>query len=143
MFIRSPYNYDRRKASVDSGLECRDGSRTVQSMAEEADINTLVKRFGLTGKMPVGVVAPSYADFDEIFDFQTAMNAVLRADRAFLQLPADVRYRFANDPHRFVEFCSDEKNAAELNKLGLLSSEGAAKFALKPDGSADKGKENV
>ncbi|WNK12746.1 MAG: internal scaffolding protein [Microvirus sp.] len=119
MFIRNPYNYDRFAASQASGLECPEVTRTVQSDRDDADINVLVRRFGITGVMPSGVRPPTFADYDDVFDFQTAQNAILLAKDAFMAMPADVRTRFDNDPGRFVEFCSEEKNLDEMRKLGL------------------------
>jgi len=58
VFVRSPYNYDMAKASVESGLACEDASRAVQSQREDADINVIVKRFGLTGQLPQNVRVP-------------------------------------------------------------------------------------
>jgi phage internal scaffolding protein len=107
-------------ASLESGLSCSDASRTQQSATEESDINTIVRRFGLTGKLPDNVAAPTYAIFDEVYDFQTAMNAVRSASVSFMSMPADVRARFHNDPHEFVEFCSDESNRSEAIKMGLV-----------------------
>lgn len=118
-------NYDTHAASVLSGLECLEPGRAIQSQKDEADINTIVKRFGITGMVPQGLKAPKVGDFDGIFDFQTAMNAIVEADRSFMQLPADTRSRFGNDPGRFVDFCTEQnddgslKNRDELVRLGL------------------------
>jgi hypothetical protein len=37
-----------------------------------------------------------------------------------MALPADIRFRFLNDPGRFVDFCSDPANRDEMSKMGLL-----------------------
>lgn len=120
VFVRSAYNYDGDLASLEAGLSCADKSLAVQSAAEECDINTIVKRFGLTGQLPSGVRAPTYGDFTEVVDFQTAMNAIATARESFDTLPAHVRARFQNDPAAFVDFCSDDANRAEAVKLGLV-----------------------
>lgn len=122
-FFRTPYNYDVDQASVESGLSCADPSRTDQSFVEECDINTIVSRFGLTGELPIGLVAPTFADFDDVIDFHTAAVAVKRAQESFMLMPAEVRSRFENDPQKFVAFCSDEGNRDEMRKLGLLRPE--------------------
>ena len=57
-FVRSPYNYDRQAACDECCIEDFGPSMTQQSQAEEADINTIVKRFGLTGKMPDNIRVP-------------------------------------------------------------------------------------
>jgi len=119
VFVRNEYNYDMDEASVEAGLECKDDSLAVQSQRDEADINTIVRRFGLSGELPQGVRAPTYGDFEDIVDFQSAMNAVRGAEESFMAMPAEVRSRFGNDPQAFVEFCSDEANLDEMRKLGL------------------------
>ncbi|UDN67585.1 internal scaffolding protein [robinz microvirus RP_61] len=102
-------------------------SLTVQSTKAEADINVIVTRFGLTGMLPQRLDALDLGAFEGIFDYQTAMNAVVAADRAFLLVPADIRARFANDPQQFSAFCTDPANLDELRRLKL------AKPAAPPD----------
>jgi len=119
VFVRNEYNYDMDEASLESGLECKDESLAVQSQKDESDINVIVRRFGLSGELPQGVRAPTFGDFSDVVDFQTAMNAVRSAEESFMAMLAEVRSRFANDPQAFVEFCSDEANLDEMRKLGL------------------------
>lgn len=120
-FVRSMYNYDTNKASDDSALVCDpEDDFAVQSEKADADINTLVRRFGVTGVMPQGVRVPSYGDFDgPVHDYHTAMNAIRKADESFNEMPPEIRERFDNDPGKFVDFCSDPDNLEEMRKLGL------------------------
>lgn len=126
-FVRNPYNYDVDVASDESGVKCEDVSLAVQSERDEVDINTIVRRFGLTGKLPDDIRVPQYGDFTGISDYQSALHAVMAAEESFMQLPADVRKRFDNDPGAFVAFCSDPANLAEMRTMGLLKPE------VKPD----------
>lgn len=121
MFLRTPYNYDVMEASNETALECLDESLAQQHARDECDINTIVRRFGLTGELPNGTRMPQYGDFTGATDYHTALNAVIAADAAFMTLPADVRSRFNNDAGAFVDFCSDPNNQAEAEKLGLAS----------------------
>lgn len=125
-FVRNPHNYDVDEASMASGLVCEDPSLAKQSFAEEADINTIVRRFGLTGQLPVGVRAPTYGDFTGIDNYHEAANAIAAANEAFERMPAEVRARFENDPGKFVDFCSEPENAEEALKLGLVLPKAAA-----------------
>jgi phage internal scaffolding protein len=120
VFLRTPYNYDTMQASNESALECLDESLAQQNAKDESDINTIVRRFGLTGELPSNVRAPQYGDFSAATDYHSAMNAVLAANEAFMKLPAHIRTRFDNDPGAFVDFCSDEKNREEAKSLGLI-----------------------
>nr|QJA43248.1 MAG: internal scaffolding protein [Microvirus sp.] len=117
--LRTPFNYDVDAVSEATGLMCLDESLAVQSEAEEADINTLVKRFGLTGQMPTAVRVPEYGDFDSVSNYHEAMSVIADANSAFMEFPADVRARFDNDPGKFVDFVSDERNTNEAIDLGI------------------------
>lgn len=122
--LRAPGAYDPDEASVEAGLECKDPSLTQQHDKDEADINVLVKRFGVTGEVPQTTVAPVYSDFTEIAtDYHSAMNLILQADQAFSELPADVRLRFNNDAGAFVDFVSDSANLAQMREMGLANAE--------------------
>jgi phage internal scaffolding protein len=119
-FVRSPYNYDTTVASDETALHCKDPTLTKQSFAEDADINTIVKRFALTGELPKNVRMPTYGDFTGLTTFKEAMDAIAIAEESFYAMPADVRSRFNNDPDKFVAFCSDNNNRQEAEKLGLV-----------------------
>lgn len=119
--VRSAFNYDGDAASLESGLACDPAESVVQQQfAEDADINVIVKRFGLTGELPVAYRAPVSGDFTGVTDFHSAMNAVVSAKERFLQIPAELRARFRNDPGLLVAFLDDEANHDEAVKLGLL-----------------------
>lgn len=120
VFVRSAYNYDMDQVSDETGLKCEDPSLAVQSSLEETDINVIVRRFGLTGQLPQGLVAPQFGDFTSVVDFHSAMNAVRQAGETFMEMPAEVRARFHNDPQEFLLFCEDDANRDEARKLGLL-----------------------
>lgn len=120
VFVRSEFNYDMDAASDESGLKCLDESLTKQSFAEEVDINTIMRKFRVTGEMPNNIAAPQYGDYSAVVDFQSAMNVVAKANEAFDAMPGAVRARFHNDPQELLLFCSDEKNRGEAEKLGLV-----------------------
>src|SRR6266850_197815 len=128
--MRQPFGYDVDLASDSSGLDCSIlPSRTQQHFAEEADINTIVRRFGLTGELPVNVPMLLQGDFTNVFDFRSAMDMVVSARESFMEQPADVRARFDNDPQKFLNFVSDKSNLDEAIKFGLVRSESVAKRA--------------
>lgn len=119
MFLRAPYNYDVNAASDEAGLVCKDKSLAQQHERDETDINVIVKRFGVTGVLPQRTLPPMFGDFSDVVDFRGAQDKIREAQEAFDSLPAEVRFRFQNDPAAFVEFASDEGNIDELRKLGL------------------------
>lgn len=141
-FLRTAYNYDRNRAGDESGLDCRydpvtgeeTPSMTQQQFAEECDINTIVKRFGLDYK-PEGIRAPQYGDFTGINSFQQAVNQIALANEAFDELHAEVRARFNNNPGEFVDFALKEENREQLEKWGMVNPKPAPKpteTALEP-----------
>lgn len=117
MLFRHAYSESVR----DSDLECNDPSLAQQSYKDDVDINVLLERFKVTGQMPQSVVLPTYGDFSAVVDFRTANDAINRARNAFMDLPADLRARFSNDPQVFLEFCSNPDNKDELVKLKLAN----------------------
>ncbi|WNK12396.1 MAG: internal scaffolding protein [Microvirus sp.] len=121
VLIRNPYNYDRDSVSENTGLLCRDESRTIQEQKEDADINTVVRRFGLTGELPSDLRTPQYGDFTGITDYQTALNSIQAANEAFMQLPAKIRSRFEHDPAKYVDFCMNPENRKEGEELGIFN----------------------
>lgn len=122
-FLRTAYNYDTNKVSVETGLKCEDPSLAQQQFAEEADINTIVRRFGLTGELPQDLAVPESGDFTQVVDFQSAMNIVRASEEAFMELPGEMRARFSNDPGKFLAFVHDENNRDEARKMGILRPE--------------------
>ena len=124
--VRQVYD-DHMPMSTASGLLCQDESLASQSAKDEADINVLVRRFGLDGIMPQDVRAPTYGDFTGLGSYQEALNALLAAQQSFMSLPAHVRSEFDNDPHRFVSFCSDDANYDRMLDMGLAAPEAMEK----------------
>lgn len=108
----------------DTGEMVRDEGKTRQEQAVDADINIIVKRYGLTGQLPVvRPKIPLEADFREAgeFDLGAALRFVRAADAAFMAYPADIRGRFDNDPAKFVAFVENPANKDECIRLGILS----------------------
>lgn len=120
--IRVPWKYDTDAVSRDSAFLSCEATRTQQQFKDEVDINNIAKNFGMTGRLPENVRMPSFGDFVDVVDYQTALNASRRAMDSFMQMPAEVRFRFQNDPQQFLEFCSNDANREEAVKLGLVPS---------------------
>jgi len=132
MRVKNPITYDRDKNSANATFVFSKPSLTKQSFRDECDINNILRKFNVTGELPVGSFQPQYGDFSGITDYQSALNAVMAAQDSFLALPAKVRAKFDNDPALFVEFASDEANKDEMKALGLLSQETAQAVVSSP-----------
>lgn len=116
--------YERNGVLLNGGVECLDESRAVQSQKDDADINVIVKRFGLTGSLPqVRPKIPLEADFREAgqFDLGAALRYVKAATDAFMSYPAEIRARFGNDPSVFCDFVENPDNKDECIRLGILA----------------------
>lgn len=134
--LRTPWNYDVDAVSEATGLLCLDESLADQSQIEECDINTIVRRFGLTGQLPASPRMPSFGDFEGVNDYQSALNMLMEADDAFMEFPAEIRKRFDNDPQQFMAFVHDEANYKEALELGLVLPR-AAELASAAPSAAD------
>jgi len=94
---------------------------TKQSFREECNINSIMARYEKTGLINhVAGREPIFGDFSEIPDYQTALDIVYTAEDQFLQLPAQLRKFFNNDPSFMLAYMQDPKNKAMCQKLGLL-----------------------
>ena len=132
--VRNALNYDRSKASLQDALGGFEPTMAHQQFKEECDINTIARNFGITGQLPQNVRMPTYGDFSDVDDYQSALNAARRASQSFMAMPAAVRERFSNDPQRFLAFCSDDANLAEAKALGLVRTDPvSAQVAPPPD----------
>lgn len=136
---RSANNYNALAWSNYTGLKCEDPSLTQQQFAEESDINFIADKFKLTGEMPQVLDLPQYGDFTGIFDFQTAHNSVIEANKQFMTLPAKMRARFDNNPQKLLEFLENEENRDEAIFLGLVKRPEEAPQSPKGDAGTNAG----
>lgn len=102
---------------------CREPTLTKQSEAAATDINVIMKRYEQTGLLPQAVREAVFTDVSQVGDFRTALEVIRVAQEGFMQLPAQVRAEFRNDPAEFVDFCSDPGNRARMVELGLVEAE--------------------
>lgn len=122
IYVRSALAYDGDQASLINGVDFTETvSLTQQQFAEDADINTIVRRFGLIGTLPESWSSPQSGDFSGISDFHEALNLVTSAQQSFMEVPAELRARFNNDPGRLLNFLDDDSNKEEAIKLGLVN----------------------
>jgi len=102
----------------------RKPSKTQQHFAEACDVNKIMKKYKNMNAIPPehfknrgrGV----YGDFSEVGDYQSAFKAVAEAQEAFMQLDANIRARFRNDPQLLLNFVNDDRNYQEAVKLGII-----------------------
>lgn len=110
---------------VFDGKDPSSRSMTHQSFAKDADINTIMKRYAVSGVLvdPLNVDSgrmPRFGDFSDIPDYARLVARVQQAQSDFMTLSADVRARFDNDVQKCLDFISDPSNVKEAVRLKLL-----------------------
>jgi len=89
--------------AVNTGSE----SRVQQHFRDEVDINTIVRRFGVSGSWPVTAQTGVYGDFSGITDFETAVEKIEGVRERFSKLPAHLRERFDNSPAKLIKLANE------------------------------------
>lgn len=96
-------------------------SMTQQHFTQDANINEIVRRFGLDGQpLPIPDFQGMYTDLRDIPDLRTVLEHARTAKEQFLELPPKLRARFHNNMLEMWEFINDPENKEEALKLGLL-----------------------
>lgn len=105
----------------DKGIVFDEPSMTEQHFKDECDINFIVKRFEETGILPEGNRQPLFGDFTDFpTDLASSMAKYNEAQERFMELPANLRKEFDNDPVKLLAFLNDESNRTRAEELGLI-----------------------
>lgn len=124
---------EQAKARSDRfGVDTGPVTKVQQHLKDEVDINTIVRRFGMTGELPQGVPTGVYADLTGIEDLESAVELVDTVRTRFAALPAEVRDRFRNDP---VHFAVSVREFSEQELERLTAPERAPAAPEAPAGS--------
>lgn len=97
-------------------------SMTKQEFVDQCDINRIIKEFTITGQVShisAKAAQGAFIDLPAGLDYQESLNTMIRAQEAFMALPARIRQKFGDDPAQFLDFVADPKNAQELIDLGI------------------------
>lgn len=102
---------------------CKAGSsKTMQQFVKDCDFNAIVQKALRANVWPPQaerLAAQTFTDVSHLTSYQDSIQLVQEAQEMFLAIPARIRARFDNDPAKFIAFASDQKNGAEMVKLGL------------------------
>ena len=136
---RLPLRRERRRA--DPGTLNVLPSKTDESQAEAADINTIVKRMMKGNYTPPMRGAGEYRDAVlEATDLQSALMIAQEGSEIFDKLPAETRLFFENDPMKLHEFLMDPdidvQKGVELGIFKLDSKPGLDSEAVQPETKA-------
>lgn len=128
VFVRTPYNYDTKAISLETGLNCPEPTRAKQEFKDECDINRIMLTFGRTGEIPQ-VTGAVYGDFQNTQTYHDMQNTLKEAETAFKTLPASIRATFNNDPANVIDFLNNPDNRDQAIELGLIDGQITAKVA--------------
>lgn len=95
-------------------------SRVQPQHAAACSIKSIMEKHRALGINPMRPLDPAMCGNTERITFAEAFNIVENATASFMDLPARVRERFANNPAELFDFISDEKNRAEAESIGLI-----------------------
>ena len=87
------------------GLEFTEPSMTEQHFKDECDINNIVATYQQTGVLPSGDRQPLFGDFADFpQDLMSAQHYFDEAKDRFMQLDANIRKEFGNNPAMLLDF---------------------------------------
>lgn len=116
-------DHDNRAPDPKTGEMVVQPTMTKQSFVAECDINNIVRDFtqhGMVTHINERAQQGAFVDLPDGLDFQAAVEIARAGEAAFMQLPAQVRRRFDNDPSAFLDFLANDKNRDEAIELGLI-----------------------
>lgn len=118
--IRCVYDPTSRSGTVFNREFCR----TKASFKDEADINSIMRKYNRTGFLVDPTVAvtrkPFYGDFSSTAGFRELQDRLAAIRQVFDSLPSDFRARLGNDPANLADYIADPANATEAASLGLI-----------------------
>lgn len=92
---------------------------TQQAHKDEADINSIIRRWRAGSAIPENHRQPHYGDYSGVEDYHAELNRVNEAEEQFMRLPAEVRRDVGNDVGKFLLKAQDPEGLKELIALGL------------------------
>lgn len=111
--------YDKLSVSCDCGGK----SKAHPEFKEECDLNWIMRRTSPSQLAQHNAkYAGSYGNFVGPSEYNKALIAVQDAEQLFFDLPSDIRSKFKNSPHEYLEF------------VGTASDEELADIGIKADG---------
>ncbi len=92
-------------------------SQTVQSDAVNADIQTILRKHGVTGIVEhLAKTEAQFADVSEFGDYADIMRHVKEAEGEFMNLPSKVRAEFDHDVAKWLDTAHDQDKEDALVK---------------------------
>lgn len=138
--IRSQVSNDQDDYSLATALDLTDAPRvTRQEFREEADVNHLLRRYGVHAVAQAR--PPHFGEVNWDMDLHSAHIAVERAAQAFTNLPADLREKYV-DTRGLLNAMNSGQLADDLRERRNAREKAAAEAQAAAEG-AKKGAEGV
>lgn len=130
--FQTRYSYKKHSGLSFNTDNPKNVSRTQQHFSKEANVNTIMKKYGKSGLLTDPTINPTrmpmYGDFSNIPTFMEAQNAIIAVKNWFNQLPPEVRSKFDNDAAKCQEWTINPDNKEEAEELGVLPKPCKAKY---------------
>ena len=95
-------------------------TETSQQYKDECDITQIIKRAKANGGfIPAPTKVPQFIDTYGMPDYAGALDVVVKAKEAFMDLPPEIRKKFHDDPQVMLDFLHNPDNQEECYELGL------------------------
>lgn len=117
--IKSINTHSRTRIIIES-----DGTSMVdQSLANEYDINNIVRNWKITNTIPDHLVKANlkYLDCTQVTSFQDIQDKIANAKSHFNQLPAEIRKLADNDYMKIDKVFENPNNLPILEKFGWVA----------------------
>lgn len=98
-------------------------SMTQQQFQQSCDLKTIIRQrsaLGIPLEIPNDPFDGAIQDFTGVNDYRQNLHRVMKANDAFMALPAQIRKKFDNDPAELIAFLEKDENYDEALSLGLL-----------------------
>lgn len=93
----------------------KDKSMTVQSDAHLADIQEIMKSYGVLGmQQMLSATDAQFMDVSEFTDYADMQNHVREAEATFMRLPSKVREKFGHDVYNWLDAAHEDREAADV-----------------------------
>ena len=116
--IRKPYEdvLETRRPTVTMNTE---PTMTKQSLAEELDVNRIIKRYQDTGHLQkASEFEGLYGEFGSL-DLREAIEKVEKANELFMEVPSKIRAQFENDAGAWIDFVTNPDNIEQVRAWGM------------------------
>lgn len=119
MEIRSAYKRQVGKNRRPIVTMNKEPTMTKQALVENADINKIIKKHGISH------VLTNMTNLEVLYgeitshDLQEAMQMNIDAEKAFMEVPADIRKKFGNDAGAFIDYATNAENLEQMRDWGL------------------------